>query len=523
MDFIRQIFKTQSAAESCEKEKKQLLQDVEDLKNGHDNKLPTIYQRLTSKNYEIRNLAAKFISEYMGRLTYAQIIKLSDSFRHYTSMDWYVNWKEVNPNAWRSSFNSEDFLWVVRLGTFHPNGFYRQNCLRELKNDPKSLGFVLLRCNDWVASIRSEATRISYELLNQLTGNEISYLPFLEKLYRSARCDSTDLERLDEKFASGLYAIGIAPNWSGIARSDVLTRVSLYHLLLRRNKLNKEDYKYILQREKNGQCLRSVVASFLNTGYANLDDINELLKSRSVIIQRKAIEKKYELLGDCWDGLEELLISPSKGIREYVRYILQCKSDIDIKQYYVEHLGDESDSRKAICILGIGEIGEAKDAIDLLQYLKNGNTRIVRNALHSIGLLDPHTYSETYWEYLHDSRVEVMGQAYREIRKYHIKYGAERIYQALQTTDSLKRKRKLAILLKEEKCWDRVPYLLMLYWHEDEEVRKTVYYGLRNRTMYASISRKKADWINEILQDSKYNIPEDVKKSITFDLKYVTQ
>ena len=85
------------------------------------------------------------------------------------------------------------------------------------------------------------------------------------------------------------------------------------------------------------------------------------------------------------------------------------------------------------------------------------------------------------------------------------------------------RKRKLAILLKEENCWDRVSYLLMLYWHEDEEVRKTVYYGLRNRTMYASISRKKADWINEILQDSKYNIPEDVKKSITFDLKYVTQ
>ena len=59
-----------------------------------------------------------------------QVIRLSEHFRQYTSMEWSIDWKKLNIREKKDWFRSDrDYFWVLALGSFHPNGYYRQACL----------------------------------------------------------------------------------------------------------------------------------------------------------------------------------------------------------------------------------------------------------------------------------------------------------------------------------------------------------------------------------------------------------
>ena len=99
------------------------------------------------------------------------------------------------------------------------------------------------------------------------------------------------------------------------------------------------------------------------------------------MVQRKAIEQKYAMLGKSWDGLENKLLSPSANIRETVRYIYNKSGGFDSRSYYIEHLYN---SDVKICILGIGETGKPEDKDILLKYLDDSRTGVVKNTLHAL-------------------------------------------------------------------------------------------------------------------------------------------
>jgi len=385
------------------------------------------------------------------------------------------------------------------------------------------MGFIILRYNDWAEPVRKEAVNICTGLFDDRSDDLFGILPYLEKVHRSDRRNEEDIRSLEDIFASKIYSNITVSGRPVINENDVYIRQCVYRLLLDYDRLNTNDIKYILEKERNGQCLRLIVMSLLTEETVSMDDVNRLLKNDNNFVKRKALEKKYELLGDYWEGLEEMLISSSKSIRDTVCFILRSKTNIDIRSYYMERLKKADDSIKAICILGIGENGVESDRDFIMQYLDEENSRIVKSVLYAIGKLQANKCDAIYWDYLQDSRVDVMCQAYREIKAYKISYGAKTVYSMFCQTDSLLLKKILVNILSRESCWDRIPYLLMLYWYEDEAIRNIVWRGLNHRTMYASISRQKAKWIEEILQNEQYNIPEMVKRDILFELKYVTQ
>lgn len=503
-------------------EKNTLIQVADQLNQGHENYLPKIYQNVFSSSKDIANLAAQIVSDYMKTLDYPQIIRLSDCFRDYTSIEWFINWKDVDLKELKRTIDDEEeYLWVVRLGTFHPNGYFREKCICELENDPESIKYIILRYNDWAVPVRVKAVKACGGLCQNLSEDVFDMLPFLEKVYRSERRDDGDIRRLEDIISSKIYAILNASGWRNIKKLDGYNKWVLYRLLLRCERLNKDEIKDIMQKEKNGQCLREIVTVFFRKYHVYIDDLDDLLKSRSVFVKRKALEKKYELVKDYWDGLEKMLISPSKGVREIVSFILHHKTDIDIRSYYLTYLENADESEKAICILGIGENGVASDADYLMEFLDEESSRIVKSVLHAIGILCPKCVSEIYWKYLQDDRMNVMCQSYREIISHEISFGAERVYNLFCQTESILLKKKLANMLVRESCWDRMPYLLMLFWYEDDEIRERIRDGLKARSMYASISEKRAEWIQDILEEEKYHIPEKVKKDILFELKYV--
>lgn len=299
---------------------------------------------------------------------------------------------------------------------------------------------------------------------------------------------------------------------------DLPARRRFYRLIFETRAVDKDGIRILIDIEKNSQLQSYLLSGYMNNYEVSIGELDNFINHKSEVVQRLAIEHKYSRINGIWDGLEQKLISSSAGLRSSVRYILQMKSDIDIRQYYLERIDSEE---REICILGLGENGKESDANLLMKYLESNNAGIVKKTLHALGMLSKDKASDVFWKYLHDERQGVMCQAYREISAANIRYKAKNIYDLFEETNSIELKRKLAARLAREEYWDRLPYILKLYSYEDETVRDKVRYGLKGVNMYGRISKENAEWIKEMLANDSCKIPERMKTEILFNLKHV--
>lgn len=142
-----------------------------------------------------------------------QLIRLSEESRKsicvYGEEAYYCccweNWKNAMMQAhhYREKFSyltDDQYVSVLCMGTFNSNGYYRQMCLKELKNcglklhsevygmEISPLSFYLLRVNDWVSEIRNLAKALTIEeILHCDVGNLLLMMPSLEKIRNSHR------------------------------------------------------------------------------------------------------------------------------------------------------------------------------------------------------------------------------------------------------------------------------------------------------------------------------------------------
>lgn len=144
---------------------------------------------------------------------------------------------------------------------------------------------------------------------------------------------------------------------------------------------------------------------------------------------------------------------------------------------------------------------------------------MIRSTLHALGTLRALDFQDVFWEYLSDERSQIMVQAYREISSHSIRYGGKKIYDLFTKTSSEHLRKKLAYLLNSENYWDRIPYVLMLYNFENEEVRSIIRRGTIHPASTLGATKERIDLIESILNDSKYDLPEGLKKSVRFDLR----
>ena len=284
--------------------------------------------------------------------------------------------------------------------------------------------------------------------------------------------------------------------------------------------LRKEEIEAVLLRERVGQCHLLIMTLMLAHYDCTVEELDRFLTYKSKVVQKKALEQKYRMLGTYWEGLEEMLLASSIGVRGQVSYILRKHTDFDIIAYYAERL--ESPYQK-ICILGIGENGRAEDAKLVLPYLESPEEGSVKSTLHALSTLCGMDAGAIFWKYLLDERLVVMRAAYREIAANRITYGAKQVYEAFMAADSQVLKEKLAHLLVRERSWDRLPYVLRLYWFEEPVIQKILQNGAECRSMYARISKEAAEEIRSILENGRYRIPEELRKGIEFDLKFVVK
>jgi hypothetical protein len=489
---------------------------LEEFCGGKESLLPTIYCYLASSYVKTVVQATHAIAEYMSRQNFKGICHLDNQFRETTSMNWYVDWKNFDIKSIHVE-REEDRLQVLRLGTFHPNGYFREKCIRALKGDNASLPYVILRLNDWVKEVRAAAEETCLNVKKLSASEIIIFLPYLEKVRNGVRANSGALAGLEKEFAESLSKNPLIIDKTFIRQNDEKNRESVYRFLANNKLLEKENVNSIMSWEKSGQIQNLLMTILIEKYTPSIPELDEYINNKSVNVQKKALEQKYNLLKDYWDGLENLLLSRSLKVREMTRYILKKHTQIDAKTYYTKRLESEY---KNVCIQGIGECGSAKDADIIRPYLEESDSCIVKASIHAIALLLKEDAIEIYKRFLPDSREVVAHQAYKEIAAYNLKCGAENLYNLCLTTQSELMKEKYAYRLLKEPVWEALPYILMLYSCDDETVKSIMRSITGNFRTYATLSSGQAERIKSIMDAPSYEIPEKLKEKILFSMKY---
>lgn len=62
-------------------------------------------------------------------MTDQQLYKLCRRFGEFTSLEWMADWAAVSPAQVQKAMSREAGRFVLILGSFHPNGYFREKCV----------------------------------------------------------------------------------------------------------------------------------------------------------------------------------------------------------------------------------------------------------------------------------------------------------------------------------------------------------------------------------------------------------
>lgn len=499
-----------------------LTDAIDALEGGDASRLHTVYCIFAFGDSGLVKRGAKAVRLLLESYTVGQMIRLGENFRQYTSLEWSIDWKEIDLERMRAIFETEqDYIFALILGSFHPNGYFRERCCLEMAGFDGTLPYLVLRMNDWVGEIRETAKNVTVARVENCPLQEL-FLTFqaLDKVERSERRNAGDLEAI--KSLAGDRMRKEAPSFPlyQIVGYEFAVRKSVYHALFSGKILDKRQADALLDRERHSFCQSVIISGILKYYDCYMEEVDRYLGHKNVSVRRKAMEYKYGRIKNSWPGLERMLLDPGRGIRELAAFLLETYDGMDVPAFYTRHLQDEN---PVIPIIGLGETGTKEMAGELTAFLEHPSEKVVKSTILSIGRLTGEEGYDLYWNYLFDGRIPVVKAAYTAIRTNRIHYGAARLYEEWRKCGSEALGRYLILLILKEYSWDRLPWLICLYRDERAQMlRDKILDGMRMRNAYARVTAEQAGRIETAVRESGDALPQDLVKGIRFDLKFVT-
>jgi len=488
--------------------------------------LYTIFAVENNEHYQRE--AAEKLTEMLCSLTVKQLIWLSGNIGwndwHSSEVRLDIDWKNIDIS--RKHFkhlSAEQYSSILKLGTFHYNGYFREKCMEYAAEYEGSLPFLMLRVNDWVEVIRERAFLLVQSRLKQCPPEEIILsLPCFERIKNSGRRKAEYIYCLEKEIEQFLGKTIRRINIDKINRYEIFVRNCIYRYISKTAVFEIDRMEQLVDGAKDSYAKRILIQGILKNYECGENKLKEYLHNKSVIVRRCALEKLYYRLRNTWRGIEELLLDESKKIREEVSYIIEKHTDFNILDFYFQKLNEGA---AAIPILGVGEHGTSREGERIVPFLEADEPKITKAALTACGQLIGAGDEELYWKYLSDRRPGVAKQAYLVIKRLEIRYGAERLYKEYQRNSGFVQRKYFLNLLLNEPSWSRLPFLLLLFdsGAENPAMEYKIYEKITQRSMYAKVSVQQAEEIRRVFGLMGDRLPERLKKEIEMDLKYVVK
>ena len=498
------------------------LEALQQFEAGGWRVLKDVYHLFALKDAVMMQRAAKSIYVQLSTCSSNQMIQLEKTFRTYSSLEWYASWEKVDIALIKDNIKDKrEIFYIFVLGTFHPNGYFREKCMMELSSNQAAFPYILLRMNDWVRPIREKATHIAYTSIEHIPIETLLMsLPYLDKLLKGRRGDQELVKNLYQKVKGRIERDICHIKWDDMKDYELNMRKVIYKLILEEPLLELACINRLLEREKSIALKGYIMGRILRLYACSEKQINLYLENKTAQIRYKALVYKYEKLKGTWEGIENLLLDLNSGIREYACYVMRRDSKLDLIDFYTAHLGDE---KPYSAIMGIGEQGSKGDIAKIRPFLESDEPKSVRIALKAMTKLLKEEGKPLYEHYLYHEQPSISKVAYIALRDYEIKLGAEKLYEALEIESHEHVKRYLILLLLREKSWSRLPYLLLLYDYEQERLRAQIRQSIYYRNMYEEVSIRQEEKIKQVLSLKNESLPKEVVQRILLDLKYVVK
>lgn len=471
-----------------------------------------------------QKLAAQYFDGLLDTISLPRLWELEQQFRRtdwtYDGYNRSYDWKQVDVSRGRFPMLSDrEYEAVLKIGTFHANGYYRQRCMEMLGAGDGSLPFLFLRLNDWVEDIRKSAFALIRKRVPDCGVEELFLaVSCMEKVKRSGRRAQRDVAELEQMLEAWFAAHSDCLEPGDVRQCSAVTRNAIYRMAYGKPIFRREQMEVLLGQEQSGYGKRLLIQGVLKHYGEDGQDTERYLRDKSAAVRRCALEYRYEKRKAAWPGLEEMLLDKSSWIRAYAGDILSRHIGVSLRDYYREQL---IKSPSVAALWGVGQYGGEEDAESVLPFLEDRRAHYAAAAMTAAGNLKGEALSELYWQYLSDARLSVAKRAYRNIRTWNIRYGAERLYEAYLQHSAAETGRYYVLLLLLENSWKRLPWLLRLYETEDDSLRELIHKKINQRSMYASLSSADAAAVSLALEETAGAVPLRIQKEILLDFKHL--
>lgn len=397
---------------------------------------------------------------------------------------------------------------LLICGLSHPDGYFREQCLRRFSGLSYTLQFVLMRLNDWVPEVRCAASEVFAEQLKRkgICSELISSMPFVEYVRRGERAhrdSSFSMDAFDDTllrhFEEYSNAVLSAPKEIRGLCYKVFT--------LHPKRKYKELIMYFFTREHDGEFRRRLESIYLQLSEGTVPEkVYEIFTSdRYESVRLLAYEYRFGNEG-IWNGFEKLLFSSSYRIRAFAEKHLE-KSGFDIINYCRDNLPET--------ILALSDTGSADDVSFIRPYLETHTDK----ALTALVRLDAADKKELIWKYMHSENNALAKTAYRlalSEKCFDIPY----LLSALPEAEP-KLQWRLIRLLTKDGVWNVMDHLLRFACDCPSNRRNIQYLIRKNTGRKVHVSEELNGKIQKALRYARdaNAIPLDINNQIFNDMR----
>lgn len=380
-----------------------------------------------------------------------ELIQGKDAFFVVSLMhSYYADIADADADAWKRAGTPAGYRALLICGSAHPNGYFREYCLKRLANERDVLPFILLRMNDWVPEIRLTAMKLLPEQLMRIEScaELIQTMPMVEYVRRGQRVQRNTEFTMDELDAALMRKFAAEPD--AVLRSPLSLRRLCYRVFLLHPDAGYSNLMlHFIRNEHDGAQRSGLVRAYLKNKQnpASAELLEEFMQDKYWRIRLDAYEYRMKQQGS-WAGLEALLHSPYCSIREFAAYYLE-KNGFDNIRYCREHLPET--------LLALGDLGSEEDIPYIRPFLKSHSCE----ALVSLVRLNAEDSKEFVLQAMYDSHPKFAKTAYRLAEK-RLFFTRSELMPRIESETDPQRRWRLIRLLGRNVGADLLPVLIRL-------------------------------------------------------------
>jgi hypothetical protein len=425
--------------------------------------LPVVARSFFSSSAEVRIAACLAVDRLVRRVPAERLLDLGSVIGH--SWGWHISneWDRLTPSRVESLILDESARTsVLGLASFHHNGYVRHESVRLLADvhDGTELPFLLVRQNDWVAPISTNArSAVEVRLRDEYLPHFVRCLPLVLHLLVLGRCDHSEVvQRVVEMLVQPqhhAWLVGAINSESREVRRQTVKLALEFAGVQRRRVvlcgLESDDpvIRLWCARQISAELSGNELSESLNCVQT---DPSMPVRTVGFVIEAEAFpDRSYEI----W---KKALLDRSASIRDLARFSLSRVSPFDAAEFYRKALVQDPESLEALS--GLGETGNQAD----LQVVQNHLTHVLpsrrRAAIRGLGRMAGESACDLLANQLRDESPSVVREVVRQLRRLRCLTDGEQLLPAvLDDTREFVQDAAL-LLITDLGKWQSLPFLI---------------------------------------------------------------